>query len=140
MSKGRRRGTRDNGINKIASHCLTAKLDYDFSIVDIQQLTAEYASKSDKELLRLALNAEALTPEAKAVLLDELATRRINTRGIWKLPDNDRSKNAKIAKAPRSLSLHFLLDLDVQLALLSGREPDAGAWSFLLALASWSLP
>jgi hypothetical protein len=49
--------------------------------VDMQQLTAEYDSKSDEQLLRLALNAEQLTPEAKSVLANELAKakRQINT-------------------------------------------------------------
>ena len=35
----------------------------------------QYQSRTDEELLRLALDAEQLTPEANAVLNDELARR-----------------------------------------------------------------
>jgi len=44
----------------------------------IQDLAEEYQSKTDEELLRLALDPEQLTAEANAVLNDELARRRIN--------------------------------------------------------------
>ncbi len=46
--------------------------------VEIQDLAEEYQSKTDEELLRLALDPEQLTAEANAVLNDELARRRIN--------------------------------------------------------------
>ena len=48
--------------------------------VDIQHLAEEYASKSDGELLQLALNPEQLTPEANLALSGELAKRGINSR------------------------------------------------------------
>jgi hypothetical protein len=47
--------------------------------VEIQDLAGQYQSRTDEELLRLALDPEQLTPEANAVLNDELARRRINS-------------------------------------------------------------
>ncbi|MGC2061171.1 MAG: hypothetical protein WA653_23125 [Candidatus Sulfotelmatobacter sp.] len=46
--------------------------------MEIQSFTEEYQSKTDDELLRLALDSEQLTPEAGAALNDELARRRID--------------------------------------------------------------
>jgi len=46
--------------------------------VEIQDFAEEYQSKTDDELLRLALDSEQLTPEARAALNDELARRRID--------------------------------------------------------------
>jgi hypothetical protein len=48
--------------------------------LDIQQLAEKYASKSDGELLQLALYPEQLTPEASLALSGELARRGINGR------------------------------------------------------------
>jgi hypothetical protein len=48
--------------------------------MDVEQLADEYASKSDEELLRLALNPEELTPEANVVLSGELSKRGIASR------------------------------------------------------------
>lgn len=48
--------------------------------MDVQQLSDEYASKSDEELLRLALNPEQLTPEANVLLSSELSRRGISSR------------------------------------------------------------
>ena len=48
--------------------------------VDIQQLAEEYASKSDGELLQLALNPEQLTAEANLALSGELTKRGISGR------------------------------------------------------------
>lgn len=48
--------------------------------MDIQNLTEEYLSKTDEELLRLAVHADQLTPEADVVLKNELAKRRINDK------------------------------------------------------------
>jgi hypothetical protein len=45
--------------------------------VEIQELADEYRNKSDEELLQLALVREQLTPEARAVLSDELSSRKI---------------------------------------------------------------
>jgi hypothetical protein len=47
--------------------------------VEIQGLTEEYQSKTDEELLRLALDAADLTPEANVVLNNELSRRRVNS-------------------------------------------------------------
>jgi hypothetical protein len=46
--------------------------------VEIQDLADEYQSKTDEELLRLALDSADLTPEAKVVLNNELSRRGIN--------------------------------------------------------------
>ena len=46
--------------------------------MEIQNFAEEYQSKTDDELLRLALDSEQLTPEADTALNDELARRRID--------------------------------------------------------------
>ena len=48
--------------------------------MDVQQLADEYGSKSDEELLLLALTPEQLTPEANVVLSGELSRRGIASR------------------------------------------------------------
>lgn len=45
--------------------------------MNTQELAEEYRSKTDQELLRLALAPEELTEEAKVALMGELARRRI---------------------------------------------------------------
>lgn len=47
--------------------------------MEIQDLAEEYRTKTDEELLRLALDAADLTPEANLVLSNELSRRGINT-------------------------------------------------------------
>jgi hypothetical protein len=47
--------------------------------VETQDLAEEYQTKTDEELLRLALDAVDLTPEANLVLSSELSRRGINT-------------------------------------------------------------
>ncbi len=47
--------------------------------MEVQELTNEYQSKTDEELLRLALDAVDLTPEANVVLNNELFRRGINS-------------------------------------------------------------
>lgn len=47
--------------------------------MDVHAFLEEYASKSDEELLRLALHAEELTPEANAALKAELTKRRLDS-------------------------------------------------------------
>lgn len=47
--------------------------------MEIQPLADEYRGKTDDELLRLALDAEHLTPEANVALNAEIARRRINS-------------------------------------------------------------
>jgi hypothetical protein len=44
-----------------------------FRAMNVQELGEEYRNKTDKELLRLALTPEELTPEANAALKSELA-------------------------------------------------------------------
>jgi hypothetical protein len=61
--------------------------------VEIQNLAEEYRSKTDEELLRLALDPEQLTPEATSVLNDELTRRRINNAERLKaFRDEDESR------------------------------------------------
>jgi hypothetical protein len=47
--------------------------------VEIQDLAEEYRTKTDEELLRLAVTAADLTPEANLMLSNELSRRGINT-------------------------------------------------------------
>jgi hypothetical protein len=47
--------------------------------VEIQDLADEYQSKTDEELLRLALDSAELTTEANVVLNNELSRRGINS-------------------------------------------------------------
>ena len=47
--------------------------------MEIQDLAEEYRGKTDEELLRLALAAADLTPEANLTLSNELSHRGINT-------------------------------------------------------------
>lgn len=47
--------------------------------MNIQELGEEYRDKTDKELLRLALTREQLTPEANVALTGELVRRRIES-------------------------------------------------------------
>ncbi len=49
-----------------------------FRAMEMQDLIKEYESKTDDELLRLALDSEQLTPEATTALNNELAKRRIS--------------------------------------------------------------
>ncbi len=46
--------------------------------MEIQELTEEYKGKTDEELLQLALDSTALTPEANVVLSSQLALRGIS--------------------------------------------------------------
>jgi hypothetical protein len=48
--------------------------------MNVQELGEEYRNKADKELLRLALTPEDLTPEANVALKSELARRRIDSK------------------------------------------------------------
>ena len=47
--------------------------------MEIQDLADEYQSKTDEELLRLALDSADLTPEVNVVLNNELSRRGINS-------------------------------------------------------------
>jgi hypothetical protein len=47
--------------------------------MNVQELGEEYRNKTDKELLRLALTPEELTPEANTALKSELSRRRIDS-------------------------------------------------------------
>jgi hypothetical protein len=58
--------------------CPAPKAGLIFRAMNVQELGEEYRNRTDKELLRLALTPEQLTPEAKGALTAELATRGIN--------------------------------------------------------------
>lgn len=47
--------------------------------MNVQEFGEAYRNKTDKELLRLALTPEELTPEANVALKSELARRRIDS-------------------------------------------------------------
>jgi hypothetical protein len=68
--------------------------------VEIQDLAKEFRSKTDEELLRLALEPEQLTPEANAVLNDELAHRRIKTERLNAFPTIKSSKRKRSVRTP----------------------------------------
>lgn len=75
--------------------------------VEIQDLAGEYRSKTDEELLRLALAPEQLTPEANAALNDELARRRIKTERLNAFRDEEEQQEKEERKKPgRLLVLH----------------------------------
>ncbi len=76
--------------------------------VEVHEFAEEYRSKTDEELLRLALEPEQLTPEANAVLNDELARRRINNAERLKaFRDEEEQQKEVEAKNPgRLLVLH----------------------------------
>lgn len=55
----------------------------------IEDLARDYNSKSDEELLRLAMELEELTPTAQTALTNELAKRRIDVAELSNLPGDD---------------------------------------------------
>jgi hypothetical protein len=74
--------------------------------VEIQDLAEEYRGKTDEELLRLALEPEKLTPEANAVLNDELARRRIKTERLNAFRDEEEQQEKEERKKPGRLGLY----------------------------------
>ena len=62
-----------------AACCPTPKAGLIFRPMNVQELGEAYRNKTDKELLRLALTPEELTPEANVALKSELARRRIDS-------------------------------------------------------------
>ncbi|MBZ5648547.1 MAG: hypothetical protein LAN37_15135 [Acidobacteriia bacterium] len=85
-------------------NCADALAGLTFRAVDIQELAEEYGSKSDEELLRLALQPAQLTPEANAALAGELAKRRINGREhLEAARQQERERKAERDKDPGRL-------------------------------------
>lgn len=68
-----------NHDNNLLPVVQTPKAGLVFRPMNVQELGEEYRNKTDKELLRLALTPEQLTPEANAALTSELARRRIDS-------------------------------------------------------------
>jgi hypothetical protein len=72
--------------------------------VELQDLAQQYESKTDEELLRLAIDPAQLTPEANAVLNDELARRRINNKESLKVfRDQEEQRKEEQSKDPGRL-------------------------------------
>jgi hypothetical protein len=76
----RERPYRGRSLHGVGVHgCLCGGLEkVSIRCVEIQGFAGEYQSKTDEELLRLALDPAQLIPEANAALNSELARRRIN--------------------------------------------------------------
>ena len=71
--------------------------------MEIQDLAQEYQTKSDEELLRLALDAADLTPEASLALNNELSRRGIHTAErlvSFRVEEKDRKKEASKRTGP----------------------------------------
>ena len=59
--------------------CVAPKAALTLRAMNVQELAEEYRHKADKELLRLALTPDQLTPEAYHALTAELASRGIGS-------------------------------------------------------------
>jgi len=70
--------------------------------MQIQGLARAYRTKTDEELLQLAMSSEQLTPEAHAILTSELATRGIDLNEHLKERENAGSALIE-RRAPRSI-------------------------------------
>jgi hypothetical protein len=57
----------------------------------IEDLAKGYGAKSDEELLRLASQAEKLTPIAQTALTNERAKRRIDVADQLKVPGDQKA-------------------------------------------------
>ncbi len=69
--------------------------------MDVQELTAEYGSKTDEELLRLALLTDYLTKEAQFALSAELTRRGLDTAGRLRTArEDEEARQAKIQRDP----------------------------------------
>ncbi len=80
--------------------------------MNVQEIGEEYRNKTNKELLRLALAPDELTPEAKVVLTAELATRGIN--GEANLDTARHEEEAAKAENDRELgTLGFVIPVGV---------------------------
>ena len=78
--------------------------------MDRQVLAAEYENRTDDELLRLAIQPEGLTPEAKEVLRLELDRRGIGTSERLKVfEDEEEKRQQDVGRNPGSLFIipHF---------------------------------
>jgi len=72
--------------------------------VEIQNFAEEYQSKTEDELLRLALGREQLIPEANAALNDELARRRINNpQRLKAFAEQDEERKKEQSRDPGNL-------------------------------------
>jgi hypothetical protein len=75
-----------------------------FRAMEIQDLAREYESKTDEELLRLALDSEQLTSEANTALTGELAKRRINrTDRLIAFREQEAQRQTELARDPGRL-------------------------------------
>ena len=76
--------------------------------MELQDLADEYQSKTDEELLRLALDSADLTPEANVVLNNELSRRGIDSaeRLTAFREEEEQRKEAERKEAGRPFVLH----------------------------------
>ena len=63
----------------------------------VQELAAEYRQNSDEELLRLALEQDQLTEEARVAFQAEMAARRLSSDHV----ERYRSEDERIRKKER---------------------------------------
>jgi hypothetical protein len=74
--------------------------------VEIQDLAQEYQSKADEDLLRLALDAADLTPEAHVVLNNELSRRGINNSELIAFQEEEEQRKEEDRKEGKLFVLH----------------------------------
>ena len=74
--------------------------------MEIQDFTEEYQSKTDEELLRLAVHIADLTPEANLALNNELSRRRIDSvEHLLPFQEDEKRRKEEAAKHPGPLFL-----------------------------------
>ena len=71
--------------------------------MEIQNLAEEYRRKTDEELLRLAADPQQFTPEASAVLNDELTCRRIDESKLKAFRDEEEHQKQEQNRNPGRL-------------------------------------
>ena len=75
-----------------------------------EELIESYAGKSNKELLRLRLDSENLTPDAFSALTSELAKRGISgTDRVNAFRDQEAKRKEELSRNPGNLFLMFRL-------------------------------
>jgi hypothetical protein len=80
--------------------------------MNVQEQGEEYRNKTNKELLRLALSPEQLTPEAQVALSAELVTRGIS--GEANLESAGKEEKARLAENDRQLgTLGFVFPVGI---------------------------
>lgn len=88
--------------------------------MDVEHPAEEYASKSDEELLQLALNPEQLTPEANVALSGELSKRgiAIPEGRTWLREREQEQKIERDTDPLRALTFAGLVAINIIVAVL----------------------